>query len=225
MNIIKVDAFESSLHGRHVRWFLPTSKNEIYYPPGFLEQCLTETPPFQRKLLVMDTKTSEAWKLVDQWDAIFVPQSSNDWSLIITYLQYQPSPTVIILLNDIVPPAFFAKCRSIKTQPTLVHFQSLSQEHSLKTTGITYDEIFLPKIKEDTTEILQDILKQSISQERMKGLVLKDIFRDLRSSEASLVISFDRNRLAGLFWYYMSENIKKDNLATNILQTILYRNL
>ena len=224
MNIIKVDAFESSLHGRHVRWFL---NDTIYYPPGFLEQCLTETPPFQRKFLVMDTKTSEAWKFVDTWDAIFVPQSNTDWSLIITYLQYQPTPTLVVLLTEQIPPAFFQKCRNIKSQqiqPTLIHFQSLSA--NLKTsTNITYDEIFFPKIKEDTTEILQEILKQSISQERMKGLILKDIFRDLRSSGASLVISYDRTRLAGLFWYYMSENTKKENLTTCVLQTLLYRNV
>ena len=59
----------------------------------------------------------------------------------------------------------------------------------------------------------------------MKGLVLKDIFRDLRSSGASLVISYDRTRLAGLFWYYMSENTKKENLTTRVLQTLLYRNV
>lgn len=240
MNIIKVDAFESSLHGHHVRWLIPNINEDTYYPPGFLEQCLTEIPPFQRKILIMDTKACESWKLVDRWDAIFLPQSSNDWSLIITFLQYQPSPTLVILLNESVPAAFFTKCRSLKghqgqqgsggSPPTLIHFQQLTNSNIFKPLPsnmppVMYDEIFFPKIKEDTVEILQEILQQSISQERMKGLVLKDIFRDLRSSGASLVISYDRTRLSGLFWYYMSMNTKKDTLQTKVLQTILYRDL
>ena len=128
MNIIKVDAFESSLQGRHIRWILPFGSDEAYYPPGFLEQCLTESPPFQRKLLVMDIKSSEAWKFVDRWDAIFLPQSNTDWSLIITYLQHQPTPTLVILLNETIPPAFFTKCRGLRGQPTLIHFQSISND-------------------------------------------------------------------------------------------------
>lgn len=219
MNVVHVDAFESSLIGHHVRWFLSAS-DDIQYPPGFQEQVTTESPPFQRKFLILDPKSSEAWKVVDRWDAIFIPQASTDWSLILTYLQHQPQSYVILVPEVLPPAAFFTKAKQVLSKATLIHLQTFQQE-SFKPLPIAYDDTFFPKIQEQNLEFVQGILQQTLAKETLKNLVLKDVLRDLRSAGASLVVS----RQGGLYWYYMSEHKKPNSVLGTILRTFLQREL
>jgi hypothetical protein len=220
VNVIHVDAFESTLIGHHARWFLPIT-NDIQYPSGFQEQVTTESPPFQRRFLILDPKSSEAWKLVDKWDAVFVPQSSTDWSLALTYLQHQPQAYVILTPEVLPPPAFFVKARQVLPKISLIHFQTFQQE-GFKPLSLLqgYDDTFFPKIEDHNSEFVQGILQQTLSKDTLKNLVLKDILRDLRSAGASLVTS-----RSSLFWYYMSEHKKPNSHLETIIRTFLLRDV
>jgi hypothetical protein len=219
MNVVHVDAFESSLIGHHVRWFLSTT-DDIQYPPGFQEQVTTESPPFQRRFLILDLKSSEAWKVLDTWDAVFTPQASTDWSLVLTYLQHQPQCYVVFAPEVLPPAAFFAKAKQVLPKVTLIHLQTFQQE-SFKPLPIIYDDTFFPKIQEQNLDFVQGILQQTLAKETLKNLVLKDVLRDLRSAGASLVVM----RQGALYWYYMSEHKKPNSVLGAILRTFLQREI
>lgn len=105
-HVVQLEAFEAPLRNRRIRWFL-TPGAPITYPPGFQEQCFIESPPFQRRILLTTHASSEAWKLVDRWDAMFVPATAQDWSLVLTVALNQPPPCLIITTPEVkVPPLF-----------------------------------------------------------------------------------------------------------------------
>ena len=216
---VQVEAFEASIKGRRLRWFL--APDYIAYPPGFQEQMFTESPPFQRKILVSSQQSSEAWKLVDTWDAVFVPQTPTEWSLILSYLQNTPKPAILILTPEVQPPlAFYQK--SIGT--TLVAFALISQATAI--TQITFDATFLPPAKDlDNVDQINVLLQRLVAPENLHNFSLKDAVRDLKSAGATLVISSIEESKASLYWYYVSEMTQKNRLLDTIIQTVLKRNV
>lgn len=108
-SVVQLEAFEAPLRGRRIRWFRsPTAS--VQYPPGFQEQCFAESPPFQRRVLLSAPQSSEAWKLLDRWDAIILPTAPVDWSLAITLIQNQAQPCLVLVTPEVrIPSAFFTK--------------------------------------------------------------------------------------------------------------------
>lgn len=224
MNVVQVDAYEASLHGRHLRWLLTKeSAHMAHYPPGFTEQISTESPPFLKKFLLCSQTSNEAWKLVDRWDAIFMPSAPTDWSLLLAFLQHYPQALVVAATDCQIPAAFFQKCRQLKSQPTIVCFQTLKEDSykPLATAYIAYDDTFFPQIKEETLESAQYLLQQIVQADTFKQLSLKETIRDLKGAGASLVAS----RSGGLYWYYMSERTPPQTLINSVVQTLIQRNV
>jgi hypothetical protein len=224
--VVQLEAFEASIRSRRIRWFL-TPGATIAYPPGFQEQCFIDSPPFQRKVLLAHSSSSEAWKLVDQWDAFLIPTLSSDWSIALAVILNQPGPCIVLVTPEVrVPPAFFQKLQQagMKT-PTLVCFQLLTQPISVA--PITFDATFFPPfsmINDSQLEVTQTILKQIVSSDTLRNFVLKDAIRDLQSAGATLVVSGIEDTLPSMYWYYASIP-KSDgkNLLASILQTLLIR--
>ena len=211
---LQLEAFESSIKNRRIRWFL----TDISYPPGFQEQVFNESPPFQRKILVTCHKSSEAWKLVDAWDAVFIPQTPLEWSLIIAYLQNILNPILFITPEVQTPTAFYQKVKS-----TSITFSDLSS--ASLTPLVVFDATFFPPAHQLDNYIEQTntILKSLISGEVLRTFVLKDAIRDLKSAGATLVISSIEESKASLYWYYVSESPIKHQLLDKVITTLLRR--
>lgn len=224
MSVVQVDAFETPLHGRHIRWFVPSRTALVGFPPGFEEQINTESPPYKQRMLIMSPKCSEAWKLFEKWDAVFVPHTSVDWSLILTWLQKIPPTTLVVLSPDLaVPLAFFQKCKQLQTQPTLIHFQYIHNEPYRPLQQIVYDDTFFPQLSEQFLDTVQGILQSALSADILQKLVLKDVLNDLRAADAALVISYDTRRQGGLYWYYVTEQKETPSQLLTIVQAIAKR--
>ena len=214
---VQLEAFESSIKNRRLRWFLT---DIVSYPPGFQEQVYTESPPFQRKLLITSHKSSEAWKLVDAWDAIFIPQSPLEWSLILAYIQNTPLSIVCLTPEVQTPTAFYQKA-----QTTTVTFMSIASPNI--TPLILFDATFFPPAHslELYLEQTKTLLNSLVSGEVLRTFVLKDAIRDLNAAGATLVISSIEESKASLYWYYVSEISQKNRLLDTVIQTLLKRNV
>ncbi len=225
-NVVQLEAFEAPLRNRRIRWFL-TPNQPITYPPGFQEQCFIESPPFQRRILLTTHASSEAWKLVDRWDAVFVPATPQDWSLVLTVALNQPPHCLIIATPEVrVPAAFFQRCQATGVKaPTIVCFQTL--QLPLQQAPVTMDATFFPpsKAMDDTLmEATQAALQQLLSSDTMRNFVLKDAIRDLKSAGATIAVSIIGEEMPTLYWYYAAEIAsKKKDLFASIVQTLLAR--
>jgi hypothetical protein len=223
-NVVQLEAFESPLHRSRIRWFL-LPDHQISYPPGFQEQCFTESPPFQRRILLTSLSSSEAWKLVDKWEFILMPTTPTDWGVVLTVLLNQPPPSLIISTPElIIPPAVFQKCVGTKA-PTFICFQRLSVPPPQA--QVTFDATFFPPSRgsdDALIEAINTILPQLISSEQMRNFNVKDALKDLKGAGATIVVSSIQEKQACLYWYYATESKArgKDLLAT-IVQTLLIR--
>ena len=225
-NVVQLEAFEAPLRNRRIRWFLAPG-SPVTYPPGFQEQCFIESPPFQRRILLTSHTSSEAWKLVDRWDAMFVPTTPQDWSLVLTVALNQPPPCLIIVTPDLrVPPAFFQRCQATGAKaPTIVCFQML--QLPVPTAPVTMDATFFPPFKtmdDVLMEATQAALQQLLPSDMMQNFSLKDAIRDLKSAGATIVVSSIGDAVHSLYWYYAAEQKSKSkDLFASIVQTLLAR--
>ena len=226
-NVIQLEAFEAPLRGRRIRWSLAPGA-QITYPPGFQEQVCIENPPFQRRILLTCHQSSEAWKLVDKWDVVLIPQTAADWSLALTVIINIQAPALVIITPDCkVPPAFFQRCVQIPPPkaPTLILFQTLSNPPPAA--PVTMDATFFPpsKVLEDTTlESMQTVLHQLCSSDTLHNFVLRDALRDLRGAGATLVVSHIGEEKPSIYWYYATEaHGKGHSVLSAVIQTMLLR--
>jgi hypothetical protein len=225
-NVVQLEAFEAPIRAKQLRWFL-VPDYPVSYPPGFQEQCFIESPPFQRKLLLTASSSSEAWKLVDQWDGILLPTASSDWSIILAVILNQPQPCIVVLTPEVkVPAAFFQKCRQMGAKaPTLVWFQVLKVP--IQQSPISFDATFFPSstsLETTCLESTQLVLQQILPVETLRSFVLKDALRDLKSAGATLVVSGIEEQFPTLYWYYAAKNkIEEKPLLSSIVQTLLLR--
>ena len=224
MNVVQLEAFESSLKGKNICWFMNPNQG-VHYPPGLQEQIFTESPPFQRRILVTTQASSEAWKLVDRWDIIYCIQSPQDWSLLLTLILYQQAPehTLVVFSPSAKPPTtFFQKI------PKAKHGLFVCLEYLQNTQfQITFDAVFFPGsqyIDDSSIDTMQNIIKQLLPPEVTRELTLRESIRDLRSAGAGLVISSIESvrRIYTLYWYYASES-KQDSLINQIITTLAKR--
>lgn len=225
-NVVQLEAFESSLKARRIRWFVPPAA-PTFYPPGFQEQIFTESPPFQRRILITSPASSEAWKMTERWDTILMPQSPTDWSLVLTFLMNQPPPSLVLTTPETrVPPQIFQKCATMGLKaPTIVCLQTLALP--LQPPPVTFDATFFPPAKavEDALmDAMQAALQNLISSDKLGSFNVKDALKDLRGAGATLVVSSIDDPEPSLYWYYASEpKTKGKDLFASVVQTLLSR--
>lgn len=225
--VVQLEAFEAQIRSKQICWFL-MPEYPIAYPPGFQEQCFIESPPFQRRILLMAPSSSEAWKMVDKWDSVLVPSTNSDWSIILTLVLNQPPPCILLITPELrVPPIFFQKCKQLgQKSPTIVCFQVLT--FPTPSAQITFDATFFPpskKLEDTEIEATQAALQKLISSEELHKIGLKDAIRDLRSAGATLVVSSIEDPSPTLYWYYASiPKAEAKPLLASVVQTLLIRN-
>jgi hypothetical protein len=230
-NVVQLEAFESSIKGRRIRWFLPPGAPSVY-PAGFVEQIFTETPNFQRRILLTHALAQESWKLTDRWDYILQPQSPMEWSLVLTLLLNLQTKTLVVCTPDLqVPSAFFTRCSQLPKQsqayplPTICYFQTLASP--LPPDLIRFDATFYPPAKavdESLMEAMQLSLERLMSADKLGSFIVKDALKDLRGAGATLVVSSIEDPDPYLYWYYASEQkVRGKDLLTSVVFTLLNR--
>lgn len=220
-SVVQLEAFEASIKGRRLKWFLAQDA-AIAYPPGAQEQIFSEVPPFQRRVLLLATTSSEAWKLVDRWDAVFVVQNGVEWSVVLSYIQNTTAPALVVLAPEVqAPPAFFQKAAHLGPKtPTLLCFAYLAA--ATHQPLVAYDAVFFPPPRdiEQCLEQTQGILAGLVSNETLKTFHLRDAIRDLQSAGATLVISSIEESSPSLYWYYTSET--QQSQQRRLLETVVH---
>ncbi len=225
-HVVQLEAFESPLRNKRVRWFLVPGA-PITYPSGLQEQLFVESPPFQRRILLTSHASSEAWKLVDRWDCVLHPVTADDWRLTLTLCLHQPAPCLVIVTPECkVPSAFFQTIQRAGTKaPTIILFQTLSMP--VQHPPVTMDATFFPPSKyidETLMEATQVVLQQLMSSDSLRNFVLKDALRDLKSAGATIVVSLIEETQPSLYWYYAEEQKPRTkDTITSVLQTLLAR--
>jgi hypothetical protein len=224
--VVQLEAFESSLKGCRIRWFLPPGSPAVY-PPGFQEQLFTESPPFQRRVLLTTNASLEAWKLLDSWDIIFCPTTPTDWSLVVTLLLNIPTPCLVICTPEVkAPQGFFAKVSQVPQKaPTIICFQTLSLP--LPQASVSFHATFFPPAKavEDILmDAMQEALTKLVSADKLGDFTVKDALKDLRGAGATLAVSSIEDPEPSLYWYYATETkLKGRDTMTSVIQTLLAR--
>ena len=225
-NVVQLEAFEAQIRGKQLRWFLVPDA-PISYPPGFQEQCFIESPPFQRKILLTSHTSSEAWCLVDKWDAIVKPSTGTDWSICLSLVLNQPYPCIVCITPEVkVPAAFFQKCKQAnKKAPTIVCFQVLKAP--VPHTSISFDATFFPPstvLEESCQEATSTILQQTLHSDIFRQFNLKDAVRDLKGAGATLIVSSIEDSIPTLYWYYaVPQKSEGKSLLASVVQTLLLR--
>jgi hypothetical protein len=225
-NVVQLEAFEAPLHTRRIRWFLAPSAPAAY-PPGFVEQVFTETPPFTKRILLTSHASTEAWKLVDRWDIILCPANPADWSIILTIILHQQAPVLVVATPEVrIPPVIYQKCSQQGAKaPLIVQLSGLSLPAAAPV--VMFDATFFPpsKLLEDSVlEATQASLAQIISGNALQGFVLKDAVRDLKGAGASIVVSCIGEAEPCLYWYYATEQKNTSNdIITSVIRTLSMR--
>ena len=194
MNSISLEAFDAELRGKISQWILPSDET-CSLPNGFIDQLISGSSNFQTSILLLSKQDSKAWYLSYPWEMTFIPESNNDWSLILSILPHLKGPQLIVVCPKLqVPNAFWQKCMTLgKNTPTCVSLKHISDSNP---GNLIPHSVFLPKLDliTDTqfTKIISG-LSQGI-QNSMKDLDLRSIYRELRGSGASLCLSLTDSR-------------------------------
>jgi len=225
-NVVQLEAFEAQIRGKQLRWFL-VPDGPISYPPGFQEQCFIESPPFQRKILLTSHTSSEAWCLVDKWDAIVKPSTGTDWSICLSLVLNQPYPCIVCITPEVkCPPAFFQKCKQANQKaPTIVCFQILKAPIAQQ--PISFDATFFPPsvvLEDNCHEAATSILQQTLHSDIFRHFNLKDAIRDLKGAGATIIVSSIEDSIPTLYWYYaVPQKSEGKSLLASVVQTLLLR--
>jgi hypothetical protein len=196
MNSISLEAFDENLRGKISQWILP-SEETCSLPNGFFDQLISGSTAFQTSILLLSKQDSKAWHLAYPWDMTFVPESTTDWSLLLSILQHLKGPHLIVASPKLqVPQAFWQKCMSFISGkvPTCVSLKHISDSNP---GNLLAHSIFFPKLDliTDTQFIkIPSILPIAI-QQSIQTLDLRSIYRELRGSGASLCLSLTETRL------------------------------
>jgi hypothetical protein len=215
---ITLEAFEANLRGTTLLWYLEP-KTVPQYPPGFIDQVVTDAAPFAKKVLILSPQTPIGWKLVDDFDVIFKPQNNTDWSILLTYLTNCAKPSIAILAPYTYPPvAFLQKINSAITLVSLVYLNDFNlsnpsspttaQQPHNNTTPIhptAYQSILLPPL---TLDIISTISFPQVLGISHPVWNVHSVLRDLHGAGASLVASSIGDKLGQrqFYWYYTSKN-------------------
>ena len=194
---ITLDNFEISTRGTTVLWYLEThAKPE--YPPGFVDEIISDEAPFAKKILIVSQQTPIGWKLVDDFDVIFRPTTNIDWSILLTYLASCPKPTLVIAAPQLCPPVVFLQ--KLTNSVTLVSFVHMEELH---THTHTYQSILLPPLSLDT---IPNIAFSQLLGTPSPPWNVQSVLRNLRGAGASLVASSLGAVQKQYYWYYTSKN-------------------
>ena len=187
MDLIKIDAFNTNLHGNRILCQGPFLKHA-----PIMDSIQKLKEPFKKKILLTKATFSLSKYLPLQYDGIFQVKDTHDWTLILTYITYAPKPLLVVSEDITIPDGLWQKINKTTT------FVNISSSYVLNIRP--YDAIFFSPIEELSTsyteyvlKLLQGIYKASYSQKEHK-----EILQELRVAGAGICwIKEDVN----IYWY------------------------
>jgi len=187
METIKLDAFQSQLHGCRILCQGPFPKSK--HPP-IIESIQKLREPFKKKILLANTAFGLSKYLPLQYDAAFHIKDSSDWTQVLTYVTYAPKPLLVVCEELPIPDGLWSK---IQRNTTFVTITSSSVVNIRP-----YDAIFFAPMEEIgytdyVYKLLQVVYRSSYSQKEHKEIV-----QELRVAEAALAWCKEE---ASLYWY------------------------
>jgi len=204
---ITLEAFEAQLRGTSILWYLASkatsqSTYSPQYPPGFIDQVVTDAAPFQKKCLVISPQTPPGWRLIDDFDIVFRPITTVDWSLLLTLLTNSAKPLLCVLAPYVYPPAQLLQ--KLPTSITLVSLVFMDEPSTNLHVG-AYQSILLPPLSLDVIPTISFPQHLGISNPSWNIIT---VLRDLHGAGASLVVSSIGDRLTQkqFYWFYTSSN-------------------
>jgi len=210
METIKLDAFNSNLHGSRILCQGPFPKQRL---PPIMESVQNIREPFKKKILLSHTAFGISTYLSLQYDTVFHMKDAADWTLLLTYATYAPKPILIVSENTVIPDGLWPK---LPQHTTVVHFTNDKVRNARP-----YDAVFFAPMEElsnSYTEYAHKIL-QSLYSASYSIKEHREIIQELRVASAGL--SWTKEE--GLCWYDpMASHIDKltGSQMAEILQVV-----
>ena len=186
MDLIKIDAFNTDLHGCRILCQGPFPNK---YPP-IMESIQRLKEPFKKKMLLTKIPFSFCKYLPLQYDAAYQVKDTHDWTLILTYITYAPKPLLVVSEDIVIPEGLWQKVNK-----TITFVNITSSYVNIR----PYDAIFFSPIEELSTpytdyvcKVLQSI-KPSYSQKEHK-----EVLQELRVAKAGICWSKEES---SMYWY------------------------
>ena len=185
MDLIKIDAFNTNLHGCKILCQGPFLKHA---PIMDSVQKLKE--PFKKKILLTNTIFSLSKYLPLQYDGVFQVKDTHDWTLILTYITYAPKPLLVIAEDINIPDALWQKINKIT-------FVNITSTHVSNIRP--YDAIFFSPIEELSTSYAENTLKtlQTVYKSTYSQKEHKEILQELRIAGAGICWTKEGT----IYWY------------------------
>jgi hypothetical protein len=173
---------------------------------------MSGTNPFQTHILLTTKQESKAWLLAYSWDLTYMPETSTDWSLLLSILGHLKKPILIVTSPKCsAPAAFWQKCLTLQPPPTSAILSEISEAKQSVTPAIP-NTAFFPKL--DYLSEAQFIKAQNVLhpmlQQTIQKLDLRSLYRELRGAGASLCLSSINSRTISdsfnSMWFYPEIN-------------------
>ena len=186
MDLIKIDAFNTNLHGCKILCQGPFHK----YPP-IMDSIQKLREPFKKKLLLTQNTFSLNKYLHLQYDSTFQVKDAQDWTLILTYITYAPKPLLIVSEDLVIPDGLWNKLNK-----SITFVNMTSSYVAVK----PYDTIFFSDESIHTDYVLktlQSVYKATYSQKEHK-----EISQELRVAGAGICWTrHEENQNGNIYWY------------------------
>lgn len=206
MDSIKIDAFNTNLHGTRILCQGPFLNGK--YAP-IMESIQKLREPFKKKILLTKTAFSLCKFMQLQYDAVFQVKDSHDWTLILTYITYTPKPLLVVAEDIQIPDALWQK---INRTTTFVNITS-----SFMINIRPYDVIFFAPIEELTNSYTEYVFKllQSVYKIGYTQKEHKEILQELRVASAGICwTKYEEDKPCGaIYWYDPVLNNQGDSLS------------
>ena len=200
MSSISLEAFDGTLRGKLSQWVVPSSVCAL--PLGFHDQIMS-TATFSTCILLTSKVDSKAWLLSHSWDMTFSPETSTDWSLMLSIIQHLKKPILIVSTpKTIVPQTFWQKCLTGTGIVTCACLKDISDLASQ--TSYPYYAIFFPSL-----EVINEIQLTQCLLPYLKDIDHRSLYRELRGSGASICLSILDSKMNPSYtptWFYPEKN-------------------
>ena len=205
METIKLDAFNTNLHGCRILCQGPFSKQ---YPP-IMDSIQKLREPFKKKILLTNASFGISKYLPMAYDTVFHMKDTADWTLLLTYLTYAPKPLLVVSEDMVIPDGMWPK---VTRQTTWINITS----HPVLSIR-AYDAIFFTPMEDISNtyadsmyKILQSVYRASYSQKEHR-----EILQELRVAQAGLVWSkVDEESQGGSVCWYDPVSIQATDKLT-----------
>lgn len=213
METIKLDAFNTNLHGCRILCQGPFSK---HYPP-IMDSIQKLREPFKKKILLTNTPFGISKYLPMAYDTVFHMKDTADWTLLLTYLTYAPKPLLVVSEDMVIPDGMWPK---VTRQITWINVTS-NTVLSIR----PYDAIFFAPMEDISNtyadsmyKILQSVYRASYSQKEHR-----EILQELRVAQAGLIWTrIDEESQGGsVCWYDPVPIQATDRLTSTQMAEIL----